>query len=336
MNSTAERGSSGTEGRPIEDRIVTALTSVSSRVDVVPRAFEPVAAARPLARSAGPVRTPLRWVAVTVLVVGVTGTMLLGLGPDRGDVVVTGSGEDGGSPVAYDAPRDGTVDPKFFDYVAPINGEDGRSAERLFVDGYAWARAKTITGCLKGSGLPEAESSWALAMMDWYLFHGSSTRADLPALRTLAEEGVGRPRPDVVSHEASSTVTRCIELDTSKASRWRREIERLRLEFAVSVDEVIAEVEAGPMWGEFHRCMTGSGAPAIDDGGVPHGQIDAYLDWLSDQEARGRSPEVKAFVRCATPFYAEVERMLAEPRQVFVAEHREELLELQAEFAVFA
>jgi hypothetical protein len=47
------------------------------------------------------------------------------------------------------------------------------------------------------------------------------------------------------------------------------------------------------------------------------------------------SAEAKAFVRCVTPFFAEVERALAGPRAEFVEEHRDELLALQREYETF-
>jgi hypothetical protein len=355
VNDTSERGPSEPEGSPLDDRLIAALTSVSSHIDVTPRAFEPPAARRPR-QNADPIRKPMRLVAVAALIVGVTGMVVMSRTPADDDVVVTGllSDEDG-PPFGYEAPVDGTFDPKFLDYVAPINGDDGRSAERLFVDGYSRARAKSITDCLEESGLSDAEASWAVAMTDWYSFHESSAQARLPALRTVAEQGLDRPRPGVVSQNVSSTVDRCRETDASKASRWQRDIEPLQKEFAASVDEVIATVEAGPMWNELRGCLIRSGAPANDENGLPHAHIEGYLDWLSAEQASsssvgsvppgttasgardgGGSPASRAFARCAEPFYAAVEMTLAERRDAFVAKHRRELLDLQAEFASFA
>ena len=107
MNSSSDRGPSGSHGTTLEDRLTAALTSVSSHIDVAPRPFKPPSASRRPCRNTDTVRAPLRWVAVAALIVGVTGMAVIARTPIGDDVVVTGmSSEDAGSPVDYEAPRD--------------------------------------------------------------------------------------------------------------------------------------------------------------------------------------------------------------------------------------
>jgi hypothetical protein len=296
------------------------------------------------------------WVAVVALVVGLTGTWVMWNGSVRDDVVVAGmSSEDEHSPVEFAAPPAGTIDPRFLHFVAPANGDERQLAERLFIDGSGWARAKTLSGCLERNGLSDTESRWALAMSHWYAGHGSPAEAKLPALRALAEDDLDRPYQDVMSRKVSATLERCSETDMSKPSRWLRDVEDLQAEYAASVADVIAAVEAGPVWEGVQRCLTDNGAPANGERGAPNRHIEWYIGWIADEQSGGTSsgndteqstsalsrdggasPKSRIFAQCAAPFYAEVERALGQPRELFVAEHRNELLRLQADFASFA
>jgi hypothetical protein len=286
-------------------------------------------------------------VAVAALIVGLAGLLAMTRGTISDDVVVTGTSEDDGSPVGYEAPTDGTIDPVFIDYVAPVNGDERRSADRLFIDGYTWARSRTVTACLVRGGLSHDVSFWAVGMTDWYAAHASPAEARLPALQSIAEGGLDRPRQDVVSAKVSSSVERCSEIDVSKASRWQRDVEILQKEFAAFVDSAIAEVEAGAIWDATRACLITSGAPAND--GPARSYITEYLHRLSEEPPSGRrdstghgdddsggSPASKDFARCAAPFYSAVEQALEAPRATFVANHRDVLLTLQDEFAAFA
>ena len=343
-----ERGPSGPEDTPFEDRIAEALRNVSSRMDVPPRAFEPPAPCRHRGHSADPVRAPLRWVAAAALVIGITGLVALTPPSINDDFVVTGS-EDDESPVAYDAPADGSLDGLFLDYVAPINGDDRRRAEGIFIVGYSWARSTTMKDCVHRRGLSEAESPWVVAMADWYAANGSPAEAGLPALQAIAEGGLDRPLQDPASFEMRQAVERCDATDKSKASRWKRQVEPLQEEFAETVGRVVAVVESGSVWQRARHCLDDVGAPTTGAPGMegyvaglavdgPTGRFGA-LDRPGSKRGAddgGGSAASKAFAACAMPFYAEVERGLVQPREAFVEEHRDDLVRLQTDFADFA
>jgi hypothetical protein len=348
VNGGPKRESIGHDDAQMEERIIAALASVSSHIDVPPCPFVPPAEPLSKGRTSRAPRTAVMWAAMVVVIVGLTGTAVIVESRVEDEVVTTApSGDDDESPVTYDVPLNGTLDAAFLDYVAPINGDHAESAEFVFVNGYAWARAESIRKCLEQGGLPEGVASWTLAVTDWYAFHRSPVQSRLPSLRVIADQGVIAPEGDeVVSRDVSEAVTRCSERDRSKPSRWLRRVVPLQEEFTATVGDVIAMVEAGPSWGHLRRCLTQAEAPENDDRGRPLAHIQDYLDWLGEaaeddtvslsDEDGGGLPEARDFVRCATPFYAEVERALAGPRASFVEKHRDELLILQAQFASFA
>jgi hypothetical protein len=236
------------------------------------------------------------------------------------------------------------------DYVAPINGDAWNAARLRFDVGVARAEAATVAECVEAKGFPGAES----LRVDEARFFASGIVANLPALNRLAEHGFTNPSlPVTPEYDAAFS---CSEEDASAATRWERDAENLRSESFLSeeVPAAIDATESTPVWAEAVSCMTAAGAPPdlldrvaareqrmIEDGGEPrsHG-FEAFLyEWASDDS--GPHPddpdyavpeEVRTFVRCTTPFFAEVERALAGPRAAFVDEHRDELLQLQREF----
>lgn len=319
---------------PIEDRIAKALSAVSSHIDVAPRSFQPVATNRRHVRNG---RGPLGWAAAIALLVGMAGTLVL-LNRSTDPSVTTGSDRmDRDSPVEFESPGGGMLDQRFVDHVAPINGDDGVSAERLFASGYDWARAEAVRPCLKREDLSEAESTWALADTDWYTAHRSPAIVQLPPLWTMAEVGLDSPhREETTSEKVRVAMGRCNERDRSDAGQWQRDIAPLQEAFAGSVTKAIAEVEAGPLWVAARQCLSAAQAPVKEN-------VGEYVQWVIDapevKNSRGEKkagPEAEAFVRCTTEFYEEVERLLEGPRDLFVETHRETLLRLQDEFASFA
>lgn len=347
-----ERGPAGPEGTPFEDRIAEALRSVSSQMDVPPRAFQPPAPCRHGARGrfADPVRSPLRWVAVAALVIGAAGMLAMTPSSINNALVVTDTSEDADSPVGYEEPPDGAIDPLFLDYVAPINGDARRLAAGVFDTGYAWARSSAVTACVQRRDLTAGEAQWAVSTADWYAAHGTPAAAGLPALQAIAEGSVESPPPDPAPRSMREAVESCGRTDKSKASRWKRDVEPLQEEFAGTVGRVVTDVESGPVWDRVQRCLTKAGAGTTNAPG-----IQGYVDRLAAEQSTGRftagdrsrtthgadgddrvSAASKDFVKCATPFYAEVERGLVEYRESFVKEHRRELVDLQTEFAEFA
>jgi hypothetical protein len=264
-------------------------------------------------------------------------------------LVVTDTSEDANSPVEYETPTDDSVDPLLLDYVAPINGDARRLAEGVFDTGYAWARSPTIRDCVQRRSLSAGEAPWAVATADWYAAHGSPAGAELPALQAIAEGAVDSPPPDAPLYMLEA-VTWCARTDNSKASRWKRDLEPLQVEFAATVERVVAEVEFSPVWEQVQGCLTRVDAPTT--GG--HG-IKGYVDRLADEQSTGDSRIVdrpgttsgtddddggteasEGFAACVAPFYAAVEQRLVVPRTRFVEKYRNELMELQTEFATFA
>jgi hypothetical protein len=342
-----ERGPSGPEGTPFEDRIAEALRSVSSQMDVPPRAFHPPAPCRHRGRYVDPVRSPLRWVAVAAMVVGVAGLLALTPSSINNDLVVTDTSEDADSPVSYEAPPGGSVDPLFLDYVAPIDGDAHRLAEGVFDTGLAWSTSPTITDCVERRGLLAAEAPWAVSTADWYAANGSPAGSDLPALQAIAEGGVDRPPPDRAPPHLREAVESCRRADKSTASRWKRDLEPLQAQFAGTVARAVAAVESGPVWPLVQGCLTEFGVPTT---GAPG--IGGYVDRLAVEQPAGPSTALdrsrptgaedddderaKDFATCATHFYTAVERELVGPRATFVEKYRNELVELQTEFADFA
>jgi hypothetical protein len=117
----------------------------------------------------------------------------------------------------------------------------------------------------------------------------------------------------------------------------------------------IADVEAGVTWQQAKDCLTKAGAPPFTNAlpslpGIPDGAVSSeaehafYLDWISsteiniqfsEQRTTSGTPQSRAFADCTEPYFEELQRALQEPRKEFVEEHREELVELQRQFASF-
>jgi hypothetical protein len=244
------------------------------------------------------------------------------------------------------------IDPLLLDYLAPLNGDDWQAASIHFQEGLARVRATAIAPCLRDRGFAGQES--ALVVEARYQAMGNIV--SLPALARMAKHGVSRERPAELTDDLSSALMGCSEGDGSKASRWRNEAERLLSEYRETVDERLSSLENAPVWQEAKDCMSDAGAPPFSNDlpdleGIP---VDAktsapgyqfYVDWVQSIEIQiilgqhtgppGASEESRALGRCLTPFFDEVARSLEEPREEFVEEHREELVELQRRFASF-
>jgi hypothetical protein len=274
------------------------------------------------------------------------------------DPAVDASGTDRGPAASEDGPTttvvgaDG-IDPMLLDYVAPTNGDAWMAAKLRFDVGVARAKAATMAECVEAKGFPGSESLW----LDEARFWASGIIMNLPALQWITEGGFANPSLEVTPEY--NAAFSCSEEDTSSASQWQITAQNLGMFVFEDLPSAIDATESKPVWAEAVACMTEAGAPPdlleqaaaeeqrhIDEGGDPMGGhgFDVYLgQWVNEH---GRSPhpdfpgyvvseEAKAFVRCTTPFFAEVERALAGPRAAFAAEHREELLALQREYEAF-
>jgi hypothetical protein len=90
--------------------------------------------------------------------------------------------------------------------------------------------------------------------------------------------------------------------------------------------------------------MTAAGAPPPATAEGMNGP-EGYLSWLQSVEIKGDfapehrplggSAESRAVAACLAPFFEQVEKALAEPRAEYIEKHREELVELQREYASF-
>jgi hypothetical protein len=247
----------------------------------------------------------------------------------------------------------GAIDPMLLDYVAPTNGDAWMAARLRFDVGVARAKAATVAECVEARGFPGAES----LRIDEARFWASGIVANLPALDRLAERGfTNPPLPVTPEYEAAFS---CSEEDASAATRWQNRVQNLGMFSFEDLPSAIDATEAKPVWAEAVACMTEAGAPTdllekaaaseqrhIDEGGDPMGghDFDVFLhEWVDSNNPTGHpdspgyvvSAEAKAFTRCMTPFFAEVERALAGPRAEFVEQHRDELLVLQREYESF-
>jgi hypothetical protein len=228
------------------------------------------------------------------------------------------------------------LDPMLLDYVYPTNGDAGVAARLQFEVGVAQASGEGIADCLADKGYPGSYS----AVVDHARFWAEAMET-LPPLARIAEEGMGSGPPQA-PQEFMAAMLECRSMDTSKADVWSEEIRKLKFSGSVKKTRAtIGAVEATSVGEEARACMVEAGAPTETD--PNSGPSMTFYMWASTADAMfsggredaGPSPEVQAYVRCVRPFYDEVERRLEKPRRDFVEKHRDELLELQAEYATF-
>jgi hypothetical protein len=244
------------------------------------------------------------------------------------------------------------LDPLLLDFVAPVDGDDWLAASMHFQVGLAQARAEAIAPCLRERGFPGQES----ALVTEARYEARINDASLPALDQYAGNGISHARPSELTDDLSSAMMYCGENDRSDASGWKTSSLDLLGEFRQIVEERLALMESEQGWHDAEACMTDAGAPPFSDGlpDLPEIPADAkstapgyqfYVNWVQSIEIQmilgqntgppGASEESRALARCLTPFFEEVERSLERPREEFVEEHREELVELQRQFASF-
>jgi hypothetical protein len=244
-----------------------------------------------------------------------------------------GSGAGSGKSSLRTVERDGAIDPMLLDYVFPVNGDDWAAAlDRFDVDA-ARAEVGAVAECVRSRGQPGVEPR--IVDVAWQTAWNTSLES-LPSLSALSSASAVRVfSPPSVALEVALA---CEKDHRTAWDRWRIDAAELR-----SLDHLrraIAEVERTPVWTAATTCMTEAGASpaasdtrhdASDESGPPTNR--ASPGYLSYVERSVMPPET--FVRCLTPFFAEVERVLQKPRAAFVKEHRKELLELQRRFEAF-
>ena len=226
------------------------------------------------------------------------------------------------------------LDPALLDYVYPTDGDAGAAARLQFDVGVAQASGEGIADCLADKGYPGSYS----AVVDYARFLAEAMDT-LPPLARFAEEGLGSGPPPS-PQEFMAAMSECRSMDKSKATEWLEKIGKLRFTGVKKTRATIGAVEATSVWEEARACMIEAGAPTEPN--TESGPALDYYLWASTadslfkagREDAGPSPEVQAYVRCVRPFYDEVERRLEESRGDFVEKHREEILELQAEYAI--
>jgi hypothetical protein len=227
------------------------------------------------------------------------------------------------------------LDPVLLDLVYPTDGDAEYAAKLQFYVGVEQSRSKRMADCVADKGYPGSDS---LIMAQVQSF--ATTMGALPALSHIAEDGL-TPIPTDTPREVTEAILACRDMVKSKAIVWFEKIMKLHFEGVKKTRAAIGAVEATPVWEEARACMVEAGAPTETD---PHsGPSLGYYLWASTadsnfkfnagREATGPSPEAQAYVRCMRPFFDEVGRRLEEPRRAFLEKHREELLELQAEYA---
>jgi hypothetical protein len=229
------------------------------------------------------------------------------------------------------------LDPALLDYVYPTSGDADHAARLQFEVGIAQARGEGIADCLADRGYP---GSYSLVVDDARDMAG--VMGTLPPLSLIAEEGFASGPPPRTPDEFTEAMTVCRTTDTSKVTAWSERIRKLSFVGVKKTRSIIGAVEATPIWEKARSCVIEAGAPTEPDP-VSGPSLSAHI-WASTAdhdlnaggESAGPSPEVQAYVRCVRPFYDEVQRRLEKPRRDFVEKHREELLELQAEYATFA
>jgi hypothetical protein len=231
------------------------------------------------------------------------------------------------------------VDRMLVDYLFPVNGDAWVMAKVRFGVAAARAKAASVGRCVRQRGYPGAES----LLIEHAEEVGMAVVMDLPSLSVISRYWGGRVSPlDSTVHFVALD---CKGIDHSAVSEWESDAKRFRsLEH---LPPAIAKVEAMPVWADARRCMTEAGAPSDapeaqkaelesmaeeigEDLSDSPPEFSAYVSWIFDL------PTARAFVWCTTPFFAEVELVLKEPRAEFIERHREELLELQRRFEAFA
>ena len=228
-----------------------------------------------------------------------------------------------------------SLDPVLLDYMYPTNGDAAEAARLQFDVGVAQASGEGIAECLADKGYPGSYS----AVVDDVRFWAEAMNT-LPPLARIAEEGMGSGPPRA-PQEFMAAKAECQGRDTSKATAWSTKRWKLHFTSVKKTRATIGAVEATPVWEEARACLIEAGAPA--EPGPDSGPSQGYYQWAASADAlfnggredAGPSPDVQAYVRCVRPFYDEVERRLDKPRRDFVEKHREQLLELQAEYAAF-
>jgi len=248
------------------------------------------------------------------------------------------SGSKGASP-------EGNLDPVLLDYVAPVEGDSWQAAIVHFNVGIARAKSPAVAKCLLSQGSPADEST----LVEGAKFDAKLVGSLLPPLDFIAKNGVTRSEPSQLRSEREAINVVCPHIDSPRASKWTDAALELQQDFRLVVEEAVSNSEADPEWGRAQACMEDAGAPPprteMPDGTqITTGGADMYVVWVqsveidaqfSEHRPDGGSDASRAFARCLRPYFDVVERRLKEPRAEFVEEHREELVELQRQFASF-
>ena len=328
MSVKARRAQRESVDAQIADQLTEAFAEAAKKLHVAPRAFDPEATPTFCLPTRG-YRKPIVLAAVIALLAGAL-------------VVITVIGGENGDPEIVTGPGRTRLDPELIlDYIAPVNGDAWDEARFQFRERELEARASMCQDFL---------------ITDW-----SSHPWTLPPLARIEREGTSNAWNDpplisagVLPGASPGTGNRC-HTTHPPVVRWLEAANDLQDLYRPLIDVLITKMEDESLWNRAGMCMVSADIPYFDVTIAPYpskyqAAVLAINDLITTRiQAEGAQGDISpekiielsraesvAFVRCVTPFFAEVEKALRQTRAEFVAQHRDEFAQLRQQFGVIA